>query len=263
MGTGPFGHAPTGSFNFETPEKGAILLDVIPRRVRGLKDGETVVDSKRVHMLHESRILPVWYFPQEDTRMDLLRETGHTTHCPWKGDSRYYALGDVEKAGWTYPELIAGMERLKGLVAFHFGALDEWLEEDEPVIGHPRDPFHRIDVNRSSRSVKVTLDGQTLAESDRPLALFETGLPTRWYLPREDVKMHLLRPSETRTTCAYKGYASTFSSGERDDIAWTYAKPEREVEPIRDRIAFYDEFVDIELDGESQARPVSPCSRRS
>ena len=82
MGTGPFGHAPAGTFNFDTPRQGAILLDVIPRRVRGLKDGETVVDSKRVHMLHESRILPVWYFPGEDVHMDLLRETGHTTHCP-------------------------------------------------------------------------------------------------------------------------------------------------------------------------------------
>ena len=263
MGTGPFGHAPAGAFNFDTPDKGAILLDVIPRRVRGLKDGETIVDSKQVHMLHESRILPVWYFPEEDVRMDLLRETGHTTHCPWKGDSRYYALGDAEKVAWTYPEPIAGMERLKGLVAFHFGELDEWLEEDEPVIGHPRDPFHRLDVNRSSRHVKVTLDGETLAESDRPLALFETGLPTRWYLPREDVNMDLLQASETRTTCAYKGHASTFSLREHADIAWSYPEPEREVEPIRDRIAFYNEFVDIELDGEPQERPASPFSRPS
>ena len=262
MGTGPFGHAPAGTFNFPTPDKGAIFLDVIPRRVRGLKDRETVVDSKRVHMLHESRILPVWYFPQEDVRMDLLRETGHTTHCPWKGDSRYYAFGDVEKAAWTYPKPIAGMERLEGLIAFHFDALDEWLEEDEPVIGHPRDPFHRIDVNRSSRHVKVSLDGRTLAESDRPLALFETGLPTRWYFPREDVNMDLLQPSETRTICAYKGRASTFSSGAHDDIAWTYSEPEREVEPIRDRIAFYNEFVDVELDGEPQERPASPFSKR-
>jgi uncharacterized protein (DUF427 family) len=111
--------------------------------------------------------------------------------------------------------------------------------------------------------VKVMLEGETLAESDRPLALFETGLPTRWYLPRDDVNMELLQPSETRTTCAYKGHASTFSSGERKDIAWTYPEPAREVEPIRDRIAFYNEFVDIELDGEPQERPVSPFSRRS
>ena len=147
-------------------------------------------------------------------------------------------------------------------MAFHFDALDEWLEEDEPVIGHPRDPFHRIDVNRSSRHVKVTLDGETLAESDRPLVLFETGLPTRWYLPREDVNMDLLQPSETRTICAYKGHAETFSAGEHEDIAWTYLDPAWEVGPIRDRIAFYDEFVDIEIDGEPQERPVSPFSRR-
>jgi uncharacterized protein (DUF427 family) len=262
MGTAPFGHAPAGRFNFATPDRGAIFLDVIPRRVRGFKDGETVVDSKRVHMLHETRILPVWYFPIQDVRMDLLRETGHVTHCPWKGESRYYALGDVERAAWTYPEPIDGMEPLKGLVAFHFDALDEWLEEDEPVIGHPRDPFHRLDVNRSSRHVKVMLDGETLAESDRPIALFETGLPTRWYLPREDVNMEKLEPSETRTTCAYKGHAATFSFGGHDDIAWTYDEPDRQVEPIRDRIAFYNEFVDLELDGERQERPATPFSRR-
>lgn len=262
MGTGPFGHAPAGRFNFDAPEKGAIFLDVIPRRVRGFKDGDLVVDSRRVHMLHESRILPVWYFPIEDVRMELLRETGHSTHCPYKGDTRYFAIGTVEKAAWNYPEPIEGMEALRDLVAFHFDSLDEWLEEDEPVIGHPRDPYHRIDVNRSSRHVKVTLDGETLAESDAPVALFETGLPTRWYLPREDVNMELLEPSDTRTTCAYKGHAATLSSSGQDDVAWTYTEPDPQVEPIRDRIAFYNEFVDIELDGEPQERPATPFSKR-
>jgi uncharacterized protein (DUF427 family) len=261
-GTAPFGEAPAGRFNFETPGKGAIYLDVIPRRVRGTKGGETVVDSRRVHMLHESRILPVWYFPEEDVRMHLLRETGHSTHCPYKGDTRYFALGEVEKAAWTYPDPIEGMEGLKGLVAFHFDALDEWLEEDEPVTGHPRDPFHRIDVNRSSRHVKVSLDGQALAESKRPLALFEHGLPTRWYLPREDVDMDLLSDSDTHTICAYKGRAATFSFGAHEDIAWTYREPAWEVGPIKGRICFYNEFVDLELDGEPQQRPASPFSRR-
>lgn len=262
MGTGPLGHRPAGAFNFDTPDRGAIFLDVIPRRVRGFKDGELVVDSKRVHMLHESRILPIWYFPIGDVRMDLLRETDRSTHCPYKGDTRYFAIGDVENAAWSYPEPIEGMEALKDLIAFHFDALDEWLEEDEPVIGHPRDPYHRLDVNRSSRRVKVTLDGETLAESDRPIALFETGLPTRWYLPREDVNLELLGDSDTRTICAYKGHAATFSARGHDDIAWTYVEPDRQVEPIRDRIAFYDEFVNIELDGESQERPTSPFSKR-
>ena len=131
----------------------------------------------------------------------------------------------METAAWNYPEPLEGMEALKDLIAFHFDALDEWLEEDEPVIGHPRDPYHRIDVNRSSRRVKVSLDGKTLAESDRPIALFETGLPTRWYLPREDVNMALLEDSDTRTTCAYKGHAATFSVGGHEDVAWTYVDP--------------------------------------
>jgi uncharacterized protein (DUF427 family) len=262
-GTAPFGEHPAGSFNFDTPAKGAIYLDVIPRRVRGVKDGEAVVDSRRVHMLHEAGILPVWYFPEEDVRMDLLRATEHTTHCPWKGDTRYFALGDVEQAAWTYPEPIAGMEALKGLVAFPFKALDEWLEEDEPVIGHPRDPYHRIDVNRSSRRVKVSLGGELLAESERPLALFETGLPTRWYLPREDVRADLLEPNEKATVCAYKGTTTNYYSfGEHEDIAWSYADPAWEVGPIKGRICFYNEFVDIELDGEPQERPASPFSKR-
>jgi uncharacterized protein (DUF427 family) len=267
MGTAPFGHRPAGEFNFDTPARGALWFEDSPRRVRGILGGETVVDSRRVKLLHEARHLPVWYFPREDVRMELLEPSELVTRCPYKGEASHFTVraGDREEpdAAWTYPEPIAGMERLRGLVAFHFGALDEWLEEDEPVIGHPRDPFHRIDVNRSSRHVKVALDGVTLAESDRPLALFETGLPTRWYLPREDVSMDLLQPSETRTTCAYKGHASTFSSGAHHDIAWSYAEPAREVEPIRDRIAFYNEFVDLELDGERQERPVSPFSRRS
>jgi len=263
MGTAPFGQSPAGTFNFPAPGKGAIYLDVIPRRVRGFKDGELVVDSKRVHMLHEAGILPVWYFPEEDVRMDLMRETDRTTHCPWKGDTRYYAIGDVEKAAWTYPEPIEGMEGLKGLVAFHFDALDEWLEEDEPVEGHPRDPFHRLDVNRSSRHVKVSLDDEVLAESDRPVVLFETGLPPRWYLPAEDVRTELLQPSDNQTRCAYKGTTTGYwSFGDHADIAWCYAEPDWGVGPIEGRIAFFNEFVDLELDGEPQERPASPFSRR-
>jgi uncharacterized protein (DUF427 family) len=262
-GTAPFGETPAGSFNFDTPAKGAIYLDVIPHHVRGYRDGELVVDSKRVHMLHEAGILPVWYFPQEDVRMDLLRETDRTTHCPWKGDTRYFAIGDAERAAWTYPEPIEGMEGLKGLVAFHFDALDEWREEDEQVRGHPRDPFHRIDVDRSSRHVKVSLDGELLAESDRPVVLFETGLPPRWYLPAEDVRTDLLDPNDRQTRCAYKGTTTSYwSFGEHSDIAWSYAEPEWGVGPIKDRIAFFNEFVDLELDGEPQERPASPFSRR-
>ena len=186
--------------------------------------------------------------------MDLLRETDHTTHCPWKGDTLYYALSDVEKAAWTYPEPLAGMERLRGLVAFHFGALDEWLEEDQPQLGHPPDVFHRIDVRPTSRHVRVSIRGRVVAETTRARALFETGLPVRWYIPREDVVADL-EPSDHRTVCAYKGYATHFDVAGERAIAWSYADPLQDGEPIRDLIAFYDERVEVEIDGQSQEPP--------
>jgi uncharacterized protein (DUF427 family) len=235
VGSGPFGQRPAGSFNFEPPAGGVLYLDALPCRIRGRLGGETVVDSRRPRMLHESGRLPVWYFPQEDVQVDRVPE------------------GAVVRREEPL---------LAGLISVEFRALDEWLQEDEPVIGHPRDPFHRIDVNRSSRRVRISLDGRTLAESERPLALLEAGLPTRWYLPREDVHMDLLEPSRTRTTCAYKGHADHFSACGHEDVAWTYPEPTREVAPVKDLIAFYDEFVDVELDGEPQPRPRSPFSSR-
>ena len=129
-----------------------------------------------------------------------------------------------------------------------------------------RDPYHRVDVLDSSRHVKVSLDGVVLAESKRPKALFETGLPTRWYIPPEDVKLELLETSPTKTVCAYKGEASTFSlhlnGGVEKDMVWNYADPRRDVDRIRGHFCFYNEFLDIEVDGELQERQVSPFSKR-
>lgn len=137
-----------------------------------------------------------------------------------------------------------------GHVLLPFGEFD-WLEEDEPVIGHPHDPFSRIDVLHSTREVRVELDGVELARSRRPVALFETGLPTRWYLPTHDVRTELLAPSDTRTTCAYKGHASYLSAeGENGrDIAWCYRNPLREAEPVRDLLCFWAERTVTTVDG--------------
>ena len=117
----------------------------------------------------------------------------------------------AENAAWSYPEPIEGAPPIAGYVAFYWNKLDRWLEEDEPAIVHARDPYHRVDVLESSRRIRVLLDGEVLAETDRPLALFETGLPTRWYLPPDDVRLDLLEPSDTRTGCAYKGFAGYWS----------------------------------------------------
>jgi uncharacterized protein (DUF427 family) len=146
---------------------------------------------------------------------------------------------------------------LAGYVILDFAAF-EWLDEDEPVVSHPHDPFSRIEVLRSSRHVRVELDGRLLAESSRPMLLFETLLPVRFYLPREDVAVPL-EPSETSTYCAYKGRASYFSvpDGPRD-VAWTYREPLHDAEPVRDRVCFFDEHLDVIVDGKRRDRPITP-----
>ena len=156
MGTGPFGQAPAGTFNFEpdAPKDHALYLEPSPRRVRGVIGGETVVDSTDVQLLHETGYLPVWYFPRSDVRFDLLEATDHTTHCPFKGDASYWTIrvGDrvAENAAWAYPEPVAGSAFLADCVAFYLDAVDEWFEEDEQVFVHPRDPYHRVDIARPS-----------------------------------------------------------------------------------------------------------------
>lgn len=143
-----------------------------------------------------------------------------------------------------------------------FGAFDEWYEEDERNIAHPRDPFHRIEIVHSSRSVRVELDGELLATSTRPYLLFEAPLPVRYYLPPEDVTDGVLQPSPTRTLCAYKGQASYWSLEEEDDIAWPYREPLREAAEVTGRIAFFNERVDLVVNGTRPDRPVTPWSRR-
>jgi uncharacterized protein (DUF427 family) len=148
---------------------------------------------------------------------------------------------------------------LAGYVVLDFFSFDRWYEEDEPIVGHPRDPFSRIDLRRSSRSVEVAVGGETLASSDRPLLLFETGLPLRFYLPPDDVRLDLLRPTTTRSTCAYKGHASYLSydgpAGAVEDIAWSYPEPLPDVAPIAGMVAFFDERADVVVDGVLRGRP--------
>ena len=216
--TGPFSPKPAGEFNFELPPvRGALYLDPSPKRVRVILGDEVVADSSRAFLLHETGHQPIYYFPPADVRADLLEPSERHTRCPKKGEASYYTLkvGDrvEEAAAWYYPDPIpSAPARLKGLIAFYFGRVDKWLEEDEEIRGHPRDPYHRIDVRRSSRHVRVSLDGELLAETRRAWALFETGLPVRWYMPREDVRVELLT-SDTATYCPYTGDASAFSAG--------------------------------------------------
>jgi uncharacterized protein (DUF427 family) len=265
IGTGPFGDQSTGTFNFDVraPRDHALYLEKSPKRVRVVFGDETVADSRRAKLLHEAGLLPVYYFPQEDVRMELLEESDHTTHCPFKGDASYWSVrvGErvAENAVWGYPEPIDSCPPIAGLVAFYWNKMDEWYEEDEQVFVHPKDPYHRVDVLESSRHVTVKVNGEVVAETDRPRILFETGLPPRYYMPSEDVRGEALAASEKTTQCPYKGVASYYSveagGGRVEDLVWYYPEPLPEVEKIKGHLCFFNEKVDLEVDGEEQERP--------
>jgi uncharacterized protein (DUF427 family) len=225
-----------------------------------MANGKTIADSLCAGLMLEAGHMPVYYFPREDVRMELLEPSDHRTRCPYKGEASYWSVmagrGRAENAAWSYEEPLAGMAQIKGWLAFYWDKVDHWLEEDEEVSGHPRDPYHRVDVRPSSRHVRVVVGGEAVAETRRGLFLFETGLPTRYYIPPQDVRMELLEPSPTHTVCPYKGTASYWSLrvGDRHvkDAAWSYLDPLPECPRIKSHLCFFPEKVDrIDVEGES------------
>lgn len=268
---------------------GQLRHEPTAKRIRAVLGGETVVDSTRALLVWEPRrVVPSYAVPAEDVRGELRPAAGADAG-PGPAEDAGTAMPDVTALRVLDPRIpftvhstdgeaadlgAAGQDRpgaafrpddkdLSGMVILDFGAFDAWYEEDELNVGHPRDPFHRIDVLPSSRQVQLELDGEALADSSRPALLFETLLPTRYYLPRADVTAELI-PSDTKTWCAYKGQASYFSVsvGGRlvPDIAWTYTDPRHDAAQVRDLIAFFDERIDVILDGERRPRPVTPWS---
>lgn len=247
-----------------------ITFERSPRRVRVKFNSEFVADSTNVHLLFETRHVPVYYFPQADVRMDLMTPTDHHTFCPFKGEASYWTVtvGDkaAENAVWGYLDPFEEMTSIKGFVAFYWDRMDAWYEEDDEVFVHPRDPYKRVDVLSSSRHVQVIAGGETIAETRRGRFLFETGLPTRYYFPPEDVRRELLVPSKTVSACPYKGTARYYSVkiGDKlfEDIVWTYPEPIPECPKIKGYLCFFNERVDdILVDGVSVPRPITPWSK--
>ena len=240
-----------------------MYIEPCQKWIRVMVGGETIADSRNALMVSESGHQPVYYFPREDVRADLLEPSDRHTRCPKKGEASYHTIraGDqvVESGAWYYPEPLEGAEPIKDMIAFYFDRMDHWYEEDEEIFVHPRDPYHRVDVIPTSRHIKVSLDGEVLAESDKAMALFESNLPTRWYLPREDVSAEL-EPTDTATRCPYKGIASYYAvkreNGETvKDLIWYYDEPLSAVDRIAGRLCFFNERVDVEIDGEVEGRP--------
>ncbi|MER5642800.1 DUF427 domain-containing protein [Kitasatospora sp. NPDC002227] len=266
---------------------GELRHEPIGKHIRAVLDGRTVVDTTRAVLVWEPRrIVPSYAVPVSDMSAELSptgtaatdAADGAGVHLldlsarpvldpsvPFTVHTAKGRVADVRTDGQQL--LGAGFQpadpALDGFVVLDFRAFDAWYEEDERNVAHPRDPFHRIDVLASSRHVRVELDGEVLAESSRPTLLFETLLPTRYYLPPEDVRAKLT-PSSTRTWCAYKGRASYWSATSGDhalpDIAWTYQQPLHEAEHIRGLVAFFNERLNLVVDGERASRPCTPWS---
>ncbi|NDU73127.1 DUF427 domain-containing protein [Actinomadura sp. DSM 109109] len=253
MQPGPLAGTPGGEVNFtiDGPAHRLFMHD-FPRRVRAVFAGETVLDTERGKLLHETGLLPVLYVPEEDVRGDLLERTAHTTHCPFKGDAAYWTVRAggraAENAVWAYPEPKPEAAWLRGHMAFYFGRMDAWFDEDEEIHGHLRDPFHRVDARASSRRVRVLLDGEVVAETGRPKLLSETGLPNRYYIPAGDVRRDLLTRSAKRTFCPYKGQATYWSLAGAEDAAWSYEEPLEDAARIGGYLSFDHEALTIETE---------------
>ncbi|WP_432094032.1 DUF427 domain-containing protein [Streptomyces sp. bgisy100] len=250
-------------------KSGALHWEPSERWVRGTKGGTTVVDSRHPVLVWQPDLpVPCYTFPGSEVRTDLLRDARRPdtgAHC---GATVFYDLhldGAVTaNAAWTFPG-----EDLAGHISFEwFGreVLDHWYEEDEEIFVHPRDPHARVDPLPSSRHVRVEIDGVPVAETRRPVLLFETGLPVRYYIPREDVRFDLLTPTDHRTRCPYKGVARYWSWSRGGpgltDVAWTYPEPVVAAGAVRDLVCFYNEAVDLVVDGERLERPVTVFSGR-
>jgi len=207
-------------------------IEPSPKWIRGTIGDRTVVDTRGAQLVWEHKYYPFWYIPEADVHDDTLPTTT--------------------------------VDELPGHVKLDWAVVDRWFEENEEVFVHPRSPYTRIDALPSSRHVVIRVGGEIVADTQTPTILFETGLPTRYYLPPDDVRLDLLTPTDASTACPYKGVARywsvTIDGEEHTDIAWGYDDPLPESAPVKGLICFYNEKVDIEVDGESVERPVSPFS---
>ena len=236
-----------------TESRGRVRTEPSGKRVRTFLQGHLVADTLHPLLVWEIPYYPVYYLPLTDLRAELV-DTGKIDHSPSRGDAHVHdvQVGDLVAPGAavTYPD--SPIEGLRDHVKLDWASMTSWFEEDEEVFTHPRSPYARIDILPSSRHVTVRVGDTVIADSARARVLHETGLPPRWYLPKVDVRMDLLSPSDTVTHCPYKGRAShlhgTVDGRQVDDIAWTYPYPLRESLEIAGLVSFYPDKVDLTVD---------------
>jgi uncharacterized protein (DUF427 family) len=238
----------------------------VPRRIRAVLNGHVVLDTTAALYVWEWEHYPQYYIPVTDVDPTVLVDEQHEQKLS-RGTARRYGLtaGGVSRPAALRVYGSDASSGLGGLARFEWDALDAWYEEDEQVFVHPRDPYTRVDALRSTRHVRVELQGTVLAESASPVLVFETGLPTRYYLNRSEVDFTRLTPTDTVTACPYKGTTSGYwiariNGTAHPDVAWSYDFPTRQLLPIAGLVAFYNEKTDIVLDGQRLTRPATHFS---
>jgi uncharacterized protein (DUF427 family) len=239
--------------------KEGVHIERSARRVRTYFGGRLIADSEHVLLVYETKRRPAYWFPIADVRMEYLEQSQQPADTiRWR-----LVVKDriAHNAARAYITPTGDRVALEGHLTFYWDVMDAWFEEDEQVFVHPRDPYARVDTVHSSRHVRVEIEGVTLAETRRPILLFETGLPIRYYIPKLDVRMNLLESSESVTRCPYKGVARYWSArvGDRlvKDIVWSYPAPIPECLKIENLLSFYNERVDLYVDGVLRERPIT------
>jgi len=250
---GPLALRSVGHFLTPEPLPRLSFVEPLRRRMRVQLAGNWIADSQDVVLLHEPGRYPVAYFPHSDVTTGVLVDDDHVTEHADLGPVSWFGVrvGDrqVRRAAWQYAALPDHAAVLAGRVAFAWRAMDAFYEEDERILGHAADFYHRIDIRSTSRHLVVRDADRTIADTVRPLVLFESGFAPRWYVPRDDVDADALRPVEGQTFCPYKGLASYYSVGGRPRAAWSYRNAWTEVERVRDFVSFEPDKVDVYLDG--------------
>ena len=250
---GPLSTGAIGRFLVPEPLPQKLLyVEPLRRRMRVRFGGTWIAGSEHALLLFEPGRYPVAYFPERDIVAGALERTHHTTQHAELGVTAWYTVHSggqhAARGAWQHIELPGYAEALKGRVAFAWRAMDEFYEEDERILGHAADPYHRIDIRQTSRHLVVRHADRVVADSKRPLVLYESGFAPRWYVPRDDIDLPALTPVELETFCPYKGVCSYYDIGEARQAAWSYRHAYTEVGRISDFVSFEPDLVTVHID---------------
>ena len=242
--------------HFLTPEplpQRLLYAEPMRRRMRVRFADQWIAESEDVVLLHEPGRYPVAYFPEPDTKSGILLIEDRLTHHPELGDVAWFTVKvtgrEAHHAAWRYTTLPSYAAVLEGRVAFAWRGMDAFFEEDERIVGHAADAYHRIDIRSTSRHLVVRDGDRVVAETHRPLALYESGFAPRWYVPREGIDQSALEPVAGQTFCPYKGLASYYDIGDRKRAAWCYINAWPEVGRVSNLVSFEPDKIEVYLDG--------------